>query len=138
MAKYFLQRVIYMIITIFLIASITFFLMKLMPGTPFSAQAKLSPDQIHIMNEKYGLNEPVPVQYAHYMLNLLKGDLGTSFQFDNRDVSTLIAERIGPSVTLGIEALVFGTIVGILLGVLAALKQNTWLDYGSTFIAVLG
>ncbi|MEK5392392.1 oligopeptide ABC transporter permease [Margalitia sp. FSL K6-0131] len=138
MAKYFVQRVIYMIITLFLIASITFFLMKLMPGTPFNAQGKLSPEQIHIMNEKYGLNDPVPVQYAHYMLNLLRGDLGTSFQLDNRDVSTLIAERIGPSATLGIEALVFGTIVGILLGVLAALKQNTWLDYGSTLIAVIG
>lgn len=138
MAKYIIQRLIYMIITIFLIASITFFLMKLLPGTPFTAQSKLSPEQIHIMNEKYGLNDPMPVQYAHYMLNLLKGDLGTSFQFDNRDVSTLIAERIGPSAILGIQALVFGTIVGILLGVVAALKQNTWIDYGSTFIAVLG
>jgi oligopeptide transport system permease protein len=138
MAKYITQRVIYMIITLFLIASLTFFLMKLLPGTPFTAQSKLSADQIHIMNEKYGLNDPVPVQYAHYMLNLLKGDLGTSFQFDNRDVSTLIAERIGPSLTLGIESMIIGTVLGVLLGLLAALKQNTWIDYLCTFIAVVG
>ena len=138
MAKYITQRVIYMIITLFLIASLTFFLMKLLPGTPFTAQSKLSPDQIHIMNEKYGLNDPVPVQYAHYMLNLLKGDLGTSFQFDNRDVSTLIAERIGPSLTLGIESMIIGTVLGVLLGLLAALKQNTWIDYLCTFVAVVG
>ncbi|MED1202517.1 oligopeptide ABC transporter permease [Heyndrickxia acidicola] len=138
MAKYITQRVIYMIITLFLIASLTFFLMKLLPGTPFTAQSKLTPDQIHIMNEKYGLNDPVPVQYAHYMLNLLKGDLGTSFQFDNRDVSTLIAERIGPSLTLGIESMIIGTVLGVLLGLLAALKQNTWIDYLCTFVAVVG
>lgn len=138
MAKYITQRVIYMIITLFLIASLTFFLMKLLPGTPFTAQSKLSADQIHIMNEKYGLNDPVPVQYAHYMLDLLKGDLGTSFQFDNRDVSTLIAERIGPSLTLGIESMIIGTVLGVLLGLLAALKQNTWIDYLCTFIAVVG
>jgi oligopeptide transport system permease protein len=138
MAKYITQRVIYMLITLFLIASLTFFLMKLLPGTPFTAQSKLSADQIHIMNEKYGLNDPVPVQYAHYMLNLLKGDLGTSFQFDNRDVSTLIAERIGPSLTLGFESMIIGTVLGILLGLLAALKQNTWIDYLCTFIAVVG
>lgn len=112
--------------------------MKLLPGTPFTAQSKLSADQIHIMNEKYGLNDPVPVQYAHYMLDLLKGDLGTSFQFDNRDVSTLIAERIGPSLTLGIESMIIGTVLGVLLGLLAALKQNTWIDYLCTFIAVVG
>jgi oligopeptide transport system permease protein len=138
MAKYITQRVIYMIITLFLIASLSFFLMKLLPGTPFTAQSKLSADQIHIMNEKYGLNDPVPVQYAHYMLDLLKGDLGTSFQFDNRDVSTLIAERIGPSFTLGIESMIIGTVLGVLLGLLAALKQNTWIDYLCTFIAVVG
>lgn len=138
MAKYILQRVIYMIITMFFVISITFFLMKLIPGTPFSAASKLSPDQLEIMKAKYGLDQPVPVQYLHYLVNMAKGDLGVSFQFDNTPVTQLIAQRIGPSAILGFQAMVFGSLLGILLGVVAALKQNTWVDYLSTFIAVIG
>lgn len=138
MAKYVTQRIIYMIITLFLIASFTFFLMKIIPGTPFTKADKLSETQLAIMKEKYGLDDPVPVQYANYMMNLVKGDLGVSFQFDNVGVTEIIVKSFGPSAQLGFQAIIFGTIFGIILGVLAALKQNTWVDYGSTFIAVLG
>jgi len=137
-AKYVTQRIIYMIITLFLIASFTFFLMKIIPGTPFTKADKLSETQLAIMKEKYGLDDPVPVQYANYMMNLVKGDLGVSFQFDNVGVTEIIVKSFGPSAQLGFQAIIFGTIFGIILGVLAALKQNTWVDYGSTFIAVLG
>lgn len=138
MAKYVTQRVIYMILTLFLIASFTFFLMKIIPGTPFSNAEKLSETQLAIMVEKYGLDDPVPVQYANYLLNLVKGDLGVSFQFDNVGVTDILVKSFGPSAQLGAQAILFGTFFGIILGVLAALKQNTWVDYGSTFIAVLG
>ncbi|KIL45685.1 oligopeptide ABC transporter permease [Jeotgalibacillus soli] len=138
MWKYLLKRVILMLITLFLIASLTFFLMKLIPGSPFSAASKLSESQLAIMNAKYGLDQPIPIQYANYMINILKGDLGISFQFNNTDVTQLIMNRVGPSATLGLQAMIFGTIFGIFLGVIAALRQNTWLDYGSTLVAVLG
>lgn len=138
MAKYVLQRIIYMVFTLFLVITITFFLMKLIPGTPFNNAEKLSPDQLQIMKTKYGLDQPVPVQYAHYLVNMAKGDLGVSFQFDNTPVTQLIAQRIVPSATLGFQAMVVGSIIGILLGVLAAIKQNTWVDYICTFIAVIG
>ncbi|EIA20247.1 oligopeptide ABC transporter permease [Listeria fleischmannii 1991] len=138
MAKYTLKRVFYMLITLFIIASITFFLMKLLPGTPYRNQEKLSDEQIHIMNEKYGLNDPVPVQYFNYMTGLVKGDLGVSFQLDNRPVSEILGALIGPSVTLALEAMVFGLFFGIILGVIAAMYQNRWPDYTSTFIAILG
>lgn len=138
MAKYITKRVIYMFITLFVIASLTFFLMKLIPGSPYAGAAKLSPAQIELMNEKYGLNDPVPVQYVRYMLNLLKGDLGVSFQFNNTPVTQLLLDRIQPSFILGFQAMFFGTIVGIILGVLGALRQNTWVDYGTTFLAVIG
>nr|WP_258306946.1 oligopeptide ABC transporter permease [Listeria monocytogenes] len=120
------------------IASVTFVLMKFLPGTPYRNQEKLSDEQIHMMNEKYGLNDSIPVQYFNYMTGLVKGDLGVSFQLDNRPVSEILSALIGPSVQLALEAMAFGVIFGILLGVIAAMYQNRWPDYTSTFIAILG
>ncbi|TXG02717.1 ABC transporter permease [Listeria monocytogenes] len=128
----------YMLITLFIIASVTFVLMKFLPGTPYRNQEKLSDEQIHMMNEKYGLNDSIPVQYLNYMTGLVKGDLGVSFQLDNRPVSEILSALIGPSVQLALEAMAFGVIFGILLGVIAAMYQNRWPDYTSTFIAILG
>jgi oligopeptide transport system permease protein len=138
MAKYITKRIIFLVITLFIIASVTFFLMKFLPGTPFQNEEKLSVEQREILNEKYGLDQPVPVQYANYMINIVKGDLGVSFQFDNQSVTHLLANRVGPSLQLGFQAMLVGTIIGVLLGVLAAMFQNTWIDYGSTFLAVFG
>lgn len=138
MAKYLIKRVIYLFITLFIITSLTFFLMKFLPGTPFQNEEKLSEEQRVILNEKYGLDEPIPVQYANYMLNIAKGDLGVSFQFDNQPVTHLLINRMGPSLQLGFQAMFIGTLIGIFLGVLAAMFQNTWIDYGSTFLAILG
>ncbi|API88739.1 peptide ABC transporter permease [Marinilactibacillus sp. 15R] len=136
--KYFGKRVFYMLLTLFLIASITFFLMKLLPGTPYTNQEKLSAEQIVIMNEQYGLNDPVPVQYLSYIGGLFVGDLGTSFQFDNTPVSQLLSTRVGPSLQIGFQAVVLGTFFGIVLGVISAMKQNTWVDTLSTLVAILG
>ncbi|MBL5770918.1 oligopeptide ABC transporter permease [Heyndrickxia sporothermodurans] len=138
MAKYISKRIVYLILTLFIISSFTFFLMKFLPGTPFRAEEKLSDEQKIILQEKYGLNDPIPVQYGRYMVNIVKGDLGVSFQFDNQPVTKLLINRMGPSLQLGFQAMFIGTIFGILLGVLAAMFQNTWIDYGSTFLAVLG
>lgn len=138
MVKYLARRILYMIITLFLIATFTFFLMKIIPGTPFSNAAKLSQTQLSIMTERYGLDQPVPVQYMNYMVNILKGDLGVSFQFNNVGVTKILMDSIGPSAVLGFQAILFGTLFGIILGVIAALRQNTWVDYGATFLAVLG
>ncbi|MBT2731188.1 MULTISPECIES: oligopeptide ABC transporter permease [Carnobacterium] len=137
-ARFLGKRVLYMLLTLFLIASITFFLMKLLPGTPYSNQDKLSEEQIYIMNEQYGLNEPVPVQYLVYIGGLLQGDLGVSFQFSNTPVTKLLSTRVGPSLQLGIQAVALGTIFGIVLGVIAAMYQNTWIDTLATFSAILG
>jgi oligopeptide transport system permease protein len=112
--------------------------MKFLPGTPFQNEEKLSDEQRVILDEKYGLDQPIPVQYANYMASVVQGDLGVSFQFDNQPVTKLLINRMGPSLQLGFQAMFIGTIIGILLGVLAAMFQNTWIDYGSTFLAVLG
>lgn len=127
-----------MFLTIFLIATITFFLMKLLPGTPFQNEDRLSAEQIIIMNERYGLNDPVIVQYARYMLGIFTGDLGVSFQFSNTPVTDLLSSRIGPSLQLGGQAILFGTSFGIILGVISAMYKNTWIDSTATLVAILG
>lgn len=138
MAGYILRRLGYMALTLFLIATLTFFLMKMLPGTPLKMDDKLTEEQKEIVLEKYGLNDPLPVQYVRYMGNLLQGDLGTSFKFDNTPVTKLLMDRIGPSVILGLQAIVLGTLIGVLLGLTAAIFHNGFLDYTSTIISVLG
>lgn len=127
-----------MFITLILIATASFFLMQTLPGSPIASYNKLNDTQKAIVEKKYGIDKPKPVQYAIYMKNLAKGDLGTSFVFKGKSVNDLLAKRLKPSLILGAQAMVFGTIVGILLGMLAALKHNTFWDYGSTFLAILG
>ena len=138
MAKYITKRIIYMFLSLFLIASFTFILMKMLPGSPLASATKLSIEQREVVYEKYGLNDPIPVQYVRYMGNLAKGDFGVSFQYKNADVTTLIVKKLKYSAILGAQALIFGTLIGIVLGMIAALKQNTVWDYGSTIIAILG
>ncbi|WP_422936794.1 oligopeptide ABC transporter permease, partial [Staphylococcus chromogenes] len=129
-------RLLYMVISLFIIITITFFLMKLMPGSPFNDE-KLSEEQKTMLNEKYGLNDPLPIQYGNYMANVVKGDFGNSFQYDNQPVWDLIKPRLVPSFQMGLFSMVIGVIVGLFLGVIAATRQNTWVDYLATFISVI-
>ncbi|HAQ0022346.1 oligopeptide ABC transporter permease [Enterococcus faecium] len=136
--KYVLKRVFFMIITLWLIATITFFLMQLLPGTPYTNQERLSPETIEMLNKQVGLDKPVIVQYGIYLSNLLQEDFGISFQFKNQPVAHLLAGRIGPSLQLGLQAIIFGTVLGTILGTISAMKQNTWADTSSTLVAILG
>ncbi|MBU8712241.1 ABC transporter permease [Brevibacillus parabrevis] len=138
MRLYFLKRLGVMLTTLFIIATVTFFLMKLLPGTPYSNPDKLSEQQLASLNQKYGLDQPLPVQYARYLGNLVQGDWGVSFQFKGRLVTDIIFERIGPSVLIGFQAMVIGSIVGLGLGILSALRQNSLFDLGAVTMAVLG
>ncbi|MDN2454093.1 oligopeptide ABC transporter permease [Lactobacillus sp. UCMA15818] len=138
MRKYLLKRVFYMVLTLFLVATITFFLMKLMPGTPYSNQEKMTPQQIQIMNEQYGLNKPIWLQYLIYLGGMLHGDLGTSFQYSNQPVSYLISSRIGASAQLGLQAMIFGVVIGIIIGSFAAINRNTWIDTLCTILSIIG
>lgn len=126
-----------MLFTFLLIATFTFFLMQTLPGSPFNDE-RLSEAQKVIMAQRYGLDQPFAVQYFKYLGNLVAGDLGVSFQFDGRPVTSIIGERIGVSAILGAQSLIAGTLLGLLLGIVAALRHNTFWDYGSMIIAVLG
>ncbi|MCI1136894.1 ABC transporter permease [Enterococcus gallinarum] len=136
--KYLLKRIFYMVLTLWLIATITFFLMQFLPGTPYTNAEKLSPEQIALLNEQAGLDKPMITQYGLYLTNLVKGDFGISFQFKNQSVANLLSGRIGPSLQLGLQAIIFGTFFGIILGTISAMKQNTWIDTTSTLVAILG
>lgn len=139
MARYIGKRLIYMIITLALIATFTFFLMKVLPGSPIASASKLSVEQREVVEERYGLNDPLPEQYFNYMFGLLKGDLGISInQFKGASVTDLILSRMGPSAQIGFQGMLLGTFFGIILGMIAALRQNTWVDYSSTLVAIIG
>ena len=138
MTKYILRRIFYLFLTLFIIATITFFLMKMLPGTPFSNQNRMSAEQLKIVKAQYGLDQSVFVQYVRYLGGLLQGNLGTSFQFNNEPVTLLIGQRLAPSMQIGAQAMILGTILGILLGAVAAIRKNTWVDTLATFISILG
>ncbi|MET3574177.1 ABC transporter permease [Bhargavaea ullalensis] len=138
MKSYLLKRFMYAVITLFIIVTATFLLMQLLPGTPYSNAEKLTESQRAILDAKYGLDKPVAVQYLTYVGNLLQGDLGYSFQYQGRTVMSMIGDRVGPSAFIGLQGLVFGAILGLILGIVSALRHNTWLDYSSVTLAVLG
>src|SRR5918999_3524628 len=137
MIRYVARRAGYMLVTLFVIASVTFFTSKMLPGTPF-ADDKLTPQIREQLFEKYGLDEPVYVQYAKYMANVAQGDLGNSFYFESRPVLQIIVERLPISMFIGLQAVIFGLVIGLVLGIVAALRHNTIWDTGAVVLAVLG
>ena len=138
MAKYLAKRIFYLVLTLFIVITVTFFLMKLLPGTPLTNQAKLSKSQIALIYQQYGLDKPVWQQYVLYLAGAVKGNFGTSFQFSDQPVSYLISSRIEPSLQIGLQAIIVGVILGIIIGAFGAMKQNTWVDTSATVVSILG
>jgi oligopeptide transport system permease protein len=138
MLKYTLKRLVNAVVVLFIITTATWFLMQLLPGSPIQNFEKLTPDQRAQVEEQYNLDEPLPVQYALYMTGLLRGDLGNSYLYGGRPVTGIILERLPVSMFLGAQAIVVGLVVGLFLGIVSALKQNSIWDSGAAFLAVLG
>lgn len=140
MGKYILKRLIYLFLTLAFITTATFFLMRQLPGTPFDEEKMrlLAPEQRQEIYTNYGMDRPLYVQYGKYMFNILKGDLGTSFLYTGQPVKNIILARIGPSALIGLQAVLFGLTIGLFLGIIAAYRHNTGVDYLTMVIAVLG
>ena len=136
--RYIARRILLMGITLFIIISVTFLLLQFLPGSPFANEELLTETQIEMLYETYGLNEPIYVQYFNYIGNVLQGDFGVSFQFNNIPVTQILADRAGPSIQLGLQAMVLGTSIGTVLGIIAAVKQNTWIDTFTSVLAIGG
>jgi oligopeptide transport system permease protein len=137
MISYTLKRLVNAFVILFVIATATWFLMQLLPGSPFNDQ-KLSPEARAQIEAKYGLDDPLLVQYVRYIGNLAQGDLGNSYQYSGKPVLEIILERLPVSAFLGAQAVVLGVIGGLLLGVIGALKHNSLADSGAALLAVLG
>ncbi|MEI3628935.1 ABC transporter permease [Lactococcus lactis] len=137
MIKYILKRLGLLLLTLFLIVTLTFFMMQVMPGTPFS-NPKLTPDQLEILKHAYGLDKPLWQQYFIYVGHMFTGNFGTSFVYTNQPVITMIAQRLPVSMQLGVQALILGTILGAFMGKSSARRKNGILDGIFGFVSVLG
>jgi oligopeptide transport system permease protein len=135
---YIIRRVLWLIPVLFVVSVITFAMMHAAPGGPWARDKKLPAAVVNILNEKYGLNDPLPIQYLHWAGNLLRGDLGPSYQYIDRSVNDIVAQGIGVTVQLGLMAFGLAVVIGLPLGAIAALRQNGLPDYGATFVSVLG
>jgi oligopeptide transport system permease protein len=135
--KYILKRILYALITMWVIATITFFLMKAIPGDPFH-NPKIPPTVREALYTKYGFNQPTIKQYGMYLRNLAKGDLGISYKYEGRSVTKIIKDSFPKSFAIGWRAMLFSTFFGLIFGIIAALKHQKPLDYLVIFIAILG
>lgn len=133
------RRILALIPVLFVISVITFLLMHSVPGSPFATEDKPLPPQIQANLEAfYGLDEPLLNQYVNYMGNALRGDLGPSYLDRTRTVNDIIRQHLPPSATLGLLALGVAVVLGVPIGILSAVRQNTWLDYVGMFVAIAG
>ena len=139
MVKYILKKIVYMIVTLWIILTATFFLMYTMPGDPTQASSKVLPEAVQEnLKAKWGLDKPVTEQYVIYLKNLFQGNMGESYTTPGLTANTVIGERFPASLRLGIQAVVVGLVLGIILGVLAAFNRGKWIDFVTIFIAILG
>lgn len=138
MFKYTLKRIGISIVTLWVIVTVTFFLMNSIPGDPFTDQKRIAPEIMEKLEKKYGLDQPLIVQYGRYLKNLLKGDLGISMKYKNRSVNDIIKEGFPVSAQVGLMAVAVGATAGILFGIIAALQRGKFFDYFVIILAVIG
>ncbi|QPJ84660.1 ABC transporter permease [Sarcina sp. JB2] len=138
MAKYILKRIATSIITLWAVITITFFMLRLLPGGPFTGERNIPEAIMQNLEVKYGLDKPLFEQYGLYLKNLLQGDLGESMKYAGKEVSEIISYSFPSSAKLGVVVISIALIFGITLGIIAALKYNSWPDSLCMVLATLG
>ena len=138
MAKYILKRIATSIITLWAVITITFFMLRLLPGGPFTGERNIAEAIMQNLEVKYGLDKPLFEQYGLYLKNLLQGDLGESMKYAGKEVSEIISYSFPSSAKLGVVVISIALIFGITLGIIAALKYNSWPDSLCMVLATLG
>lgn len=139
MKKYLINRIISMLITLFLVITVVFFIVRLVPGDPLASMARNLPDQVkQNFYAKYGLDKSLMAQYFSYIKELFNGNMGESLVYLGRTVTGIIKSAAPISARINIQALIFGVSSGLVLGLIAACKKGKWPDYLVMFIAILG
>ncbi|UOF91212.1 ABC transporter permease [Fodinisporobacter ferrooxydans] len=138
MVFYSLKRLLWMAVTLWVIITLTFFLMHAIPGNPIANEQNMSPEIFQNMMNYYHLNEPLGVQYFDYLKSLLQGNLGPSIQWQDQSVNQIIGQGFPISMQVGLWAICIAFILGVGFGAIAAIKQNGWQDYSAMVLAILG
>jgi oligopeptide transport system permease protein len=138
MIRFVILRLLQTIPVIWVIVTATFFMIRFVPGGPFTAEKAVTPEIMRNLEAHYGLNRPLYRQYLDYTWSLMRGDLGPSFKYPTRSVNEIIAEKLPVSVELGLLSLGVALGLGLPLGVLAAVRRNTWIDYACSSVAMVG
>lgn len=137
MVKYILKRVLISVLTLWVLITVVFILVRCMPGDPFQGE-KITPEIRANLESYYGFDKSLPEQYIVYIKNLLHGDLGYSMKYVNQSVNTIIAQSFPYSFDLGMRALVMSISFGLVFGILAALNRGKVIDYVCVVVAILG
>ena len=138
MLKYFLKRLLHGMPVLFVVATLTFIIMRLVPGGPFDQEKKLPPEILANIEAKYHLDQSVGVQYLFYLKQLVHGDMGPSYKYIGRDVTDIILDTFPVSITLGLLAMLIVIGIGVPVGVWSAYRQNSIVDQVFMFFATLG
>ena len=138
MLQVILKRIAIAIPVILVVASLTFFLVRMAPGGPFDAEKVVPPQVMKNLNAVYNLDAPLVIQYRDYMFNLIQGDFGPSFRYPGRSVTEMIFTGLPVTFELAFYAIIVAMVIGSLAGVIAAVKRNTLLDYIPMTIAMIG
>lgn len=139
MLRFIARRVLETIPVLFIIVTATFFMIRFVPGGPFTAEKAVTPEVMRNLERAYDLDKPLWRQYVGYLGKVvLHGDLGPSFKYPNRTVNEIIADKLPVSLELGLVSLAVALVVGLTLGILAAVWKNTWIDYLCSSTAMIG
>ncbi|MQN02323.1 MAG: ABC transporter permease [Lachnospiraceae bacterium] len=137
MAKYIVKRLIMAVVAFIAVSAITFFVMNLIPGGPFTSEKAMTKEVIATLTKRYGLDKPIGVQYLNYMGNFLRGDWGVSLK-TQREIWPDLQSRFGVSARLGLSALAIATVFGVIFGSISALTRNKWPDRLLVVLTTLG
>ncbi|MDH4385524.1 MAG: ABC transporter permease [Caulobacter sp.] len=138
MFRFLIRRLLIAIPTMFLVVTLAFFMMRSAPGSPFVNERQMTPEVQKVVEKKYGFDRPLIEQYGRYLADVVQGDFGPSLKYRNKTVVSILAENFKVSLWLGLSAILLASVIGVSLGVLAALRQNRSIDYVTMGIAILG
>jgi oligopeptide transport system permease protein len=138
MFRFITSRFLQSLLALFLVITATFFMVRFVPGGPFTAEKAVTPEILRNLEAHYGLDQPLWRQYLDYLGSLARGDLGPSFKYPNRTVNEIIFDKVPVSAELGAISLAVALVLGIALGTLAAIRRNTWVDYVASSFGMIG